>query len=66
MESTGIPGKIQVSRDSYVYLYEKYLFKERELEDVKGVGKMKTYIFESRKVPKSATLNIENTQGSAG
>src|SRR5690606_23512577 len=61
MESTGIPGKIQVSRDTYVYLYEKYLFKEREIENVKGVGNMKAYIFEPRKVPKSETVNIENT-----
>ena len=61
MESTGIPGKIQVSRDTYAYLYDKYAFKERELENVKGVGNIKAYIFESRKVPKSETVNIENT-----
>lgn len=61
MESTGIPGKIQVSRDTYAYLYDKYAFKERELENVKGVGNMKAYIFESRKVPKSDTVNRENT-----
>jgi len=61
MESTGIPGKIQVSRDTYAYLYDKYAFKERELENVKGVGNIKAYIFESRKVPKSDTVNRENT-----
>ena len=60
MESTGIPGKIQVSRNTYVYLYDKYIFKERELENVKGVGKMKAYIFETRKVPITETVNKIN------
>ena len=60
MESTGIPGKIQVSRSTYVFLYDKYIFSERELENVKGVGKMKAYIFESRKVPITETVNRVN------
>ena len=43
MESSGMPGLIQVTATTYERLQYKYLFKERGIIAVKGKGKMKTY-----------------------
>ena len=43
MESSGLPGKIQVSHKFYELLKDSYQFKERGIISVKGKGKMKTY-----------------------
>jgi adenylate cyclase len=43
MESTGIPGKIQVTADTYEKLKEQFLFEKRGLIRVKGKGEMRTY-----------------------
>ena len=43
MESSGLPGKIQVSQKFYDLLKDCYQFKERGIISVKGKGKMKTY-----------------------
>ncbi|HAA31214.1 MAG TPA: histidine kinase [Cyanobacteria bacterium UBA8553] len=50
MESHGIPGSIQVSSSTYERLQDKYLFQERGVIDVKGKGKMTTYLLMSRKL----------------
>lgn len=48
MESMGVSGKIQTTEATYERLKEKFNFKYRELLDVKGKGKLKTYFLESR------------------
>jgi len=45
MESTSIAGRIQISRTTYERVYDlEYDFEEREGIEVKGKGKMKTYL----------------------
>jgi PAS domain S-box-containing protein len=43
MESSGLPGKIQVTSATYEILKQKFSFVERGTIDVKGRGKMRTY-----------------------
>jgi sensor domain CHASE-containing protein/class 3 adenylate cyclase len=43
MESSGEPGKIQVSQTTYEVLKDKYIFQPRGLISVKGKGEMLTY-----------------------
>ncbi|MDY6936096.1 MAG: adenylate/guanylate cyclase domain-containing protein [Cyanobacteriota bacterium] len=43
MESLGMPGKIQVSSETYESLKDKYQFEVRGEIEVKGKGKMTTY-----------------------
>lgn len=43
MESTGVPGKIQVSRQTYQRVFDLFRFKERTI-NVKGKGEMTTYV----------------------
>lgn len=49
MESHGIPGAIQVTKETYQRLFDKYIFKERGIVDVKGKGPMLTYLLMGRK-----------------
>ena len=49
MESSGIPGKIQVTENFYNRLKEEYLFEERGEIEVKGKGLMKTYFLIGKK-----------------
>ncbi|MDY6806873.1 MAG: adenylate/guanylate cyclase domain-containing protein [Cyanobacteriota bacterium] len=49
MESHGIPGAIQVTKTTYERLYDKYIWKERGIVDVKGKGPMRTYLLAGRK-----------------
>ena len=44
MESHGIPGCIQVSESTYELLKDKFSLDTRGEIDVKGKGKMTTYI----------------------
>ena len=44
MESTGVPGRIQVSPSTYAKLREKYEFESRGEIEVKGKGMMQTYL----------------------
>jgi adenylate cyclase len=44
MESHGLIGKIQVSEATYNILREKFIFEERGEIEVKGKGKMRTYL----------------------
>lgn len=43
MESSGTPGSIQVTQETYDRLKDNYIFKERGQIPVKGKGKMTTY-----------------------
>ena len=44
MESTGIPGRIQVTKDVVDATEENFQFEERGLIEVKGRGEMRTYL----------------------
>ncbi|MCW6036632.1 PAS domain S-box protein [Spirulina subsalsa FACHB-351] len=50
MESQGKPGQIQVTKETYERLKDRYLFAERGAIDVKGRGMMTTYWLLGRKV----------------
>jgi PAS domain S-box-containing protein len=43
MESSGQPGKIQVTADTYEILKDKYLFEKRGTITVRGKGEMETF-----------------------
>jgi guanylate cyclase len=45
MESSGLPGRIQVTEGTWIALRDDYRFERREL-DIKGVGPMVTYLLE--------------------
>ncbi len=48
MESTGVPGCIQVSSDTFTLLQndEQHLFEPRGAIEVKGKGELKTYLLQ--------------------
>jgi class 3 adenylate cyclase/CheY-like chemotaxis protein len=50
MESSGVPGRIQVTAATYERLKDKYLFEERGATFVKGKGDMMTYWLTGTKV----------------
>ena len=47
MESTGLPGRIQISRETYERVHDIFEFEQREIE-AKGKGKMKTYVLKEK------------------
>ena len=44
MESSGVPGRIQVAPSTWALLHQAFPFEEREAIDVKGLGLMTTYL----------------------
>jgi class 3 adenylate cyclase len=44
MESTGVPGQIQVTRAVYERLKDKYEFESRGMVQVKGKGEIETWL----------------------
>jgi class 3 adenylate cyclase len=50
MESTGIPGYIQVTESIYEQLKEFYEFEPRGLTQIKGKGEMMTYWLKAKKM----------------
>ena len=46
MESTGVPGRIQVSETTYEVLMDdsSFVWEDRGSVEIKGKGKMKTYV----------------------
>jgi class 3 adenylate cyclase len=49
MESTGLPGTIQVTEATYKRLHNEYRFKARGEIPIKGKGLMRTYFLQGRK-----------------
>jgi class 3 adenylate cyclase len=43
MESQGLPGKIQVSEQTYRLIEKEFLFEARGRIDVRGMGEMTSY-----------------------
>jgi class 3 adenylate cyclase len=62
MESTGIPGRIQVTDATYERLKDTFTFERRGLVDVKGKGPVMTYFLTGRIESAAATRN--GTDGS--
>jgi adenylate cyclase len=48
MESHGVPGKIQVTEDTYQLLKDQYSFVERGEIEIKGKGMMNAYLLQGR------------------
>jgi class 3 adenylate cyclase len=48
METTGVPGCIQVTERTRELLGDRYLFQERGMVQVKGKGRMRTYFLSGR------------------
>ena len=48
MESSGVPGRIQVSQTSFEFLKTDYSFEERGRVEIKGKGTMLTYLLKGR------------------
>jgi len=48
MQTTGVPGCIQVTERTRQLLRERYVFRERGIIQVKGKGKMRTYFLSGR------------------
>jgi class 3 adenylate cyclase len=48
MQTTGVPGCIQVTERTRQLLGERYRFRERGIIQVKGKGKMLTYFLSGR------------------
>jgi class 3 adenylate cyclase len=44
MESSGVPGRIQVAASTRALLRDEFSFEEREAVDLKGFGPMNTYL----------------------
>jgi guanylate cyclase len=44
MESSGLPGRIQVAASTHALLREDYRFEVREAVDVKGIGRLTTFL----------------------
>jgi adenylate cyclase len=49
MESHGLAGRVQVTRETYVRLRDNYVLEERGVVDVKGKGRMSTYFLVGRR-----------------
>jgi len=49
MESQGIPDEIQVSEVVYSRIKDKFFLEKRGLIEIKGKGKMNTYLLKGRK-----------------
>ncbi len=49
MESTGVPGRVQVSEVTYQLLAERFTFEERGPIEVKGKGAMQVYLIDERR-----------------
>jgi adenylate cyclase len=52
MESSGIPGKIQVSESTYELLKDTYSFENRGKVDIKGKGLITTYLLKTQSLQK--------------
>jgi class 3 adenylate cyclase len=49
MESSGVPGRVQVSAATYELLRERFDFEERGPIEIKGKGAMRTYLLGARR-----------------
>ncbi len=62
MESSGLPGQIQVSEAVYQQLHDQYELEHRGEVDIKGKGPMNTYLLQHKKPADSPPIDSTNTQ----
>jgi class 3 adenylate cyclase len=60
MESTGLPGRIQVAASTWQLCRERYAFTPREV-DVKGLGPLRTYLLDPRSEAAAADGSVVGT-----
>jgi class 3 adenylate cyclase len=59
MESFGIPGEIQVTKEVYRLLKQKYSFQKRGYINIKGKGEMLVYLLKGYKeIPKNQIFDF--------
>ncbi|MEM6518455.1 MAG: adenylate/guanylate cyclase domain-containing protein [Cyanobacteria bacterium P01_D01_bin.71] len=61
MESQGLVNRIQISDSTYQHVRDRYEFKDRGFINIKGRGRIHTYLLEGRKQPMT-TIEAEATQ----
>jgi class 3 adenylate cyclase len=61
MESTAVPGTIQVAASTWELCEDRFSFTPRDV-DVKGMGLLRTYQLDSRRVPPEAMVSIDRDQ----
>jgi class 3 adenylate cyclase len=49
MESTGVPGSVQISEATYLRIRNMYVFEDRGEVDIKGKGPMRTWLIKERR-----------------
>jgi class 3 adenylate cyclase len=49
MESTGVPGAVQISHETYLRIRSMYVFEDRGEVEVKGKGIMRTWLIRDRR-----------------
>ena len=54
MESSGLPGRIQVTAATYERLCDRYVFEERGEIEVKGKGRLKAYLLVGRRAERAS------------
>jgi adenylate/guanylate cyclase family protein len=59
LESTGVPGAIQITESVYRELGGEYKFEERGLIEVKGKGKLPAWILREEEVPTEASVPVK-------
>ena len=64
MESTGVPGQIQVAASTARMCGERYPFRSREVE-VKGLGTLRTYLLDPSSMDSGADSGGANTDDSS-
>ncbi|MGC9502813.1 adenylate/guanylate cyclase domain-containing protein [Baaleninema sp.] len=60
MESSGEPGRIQLTQATYELLKDNYIFEKRGTVTVKGKGEMSTYWLKGRKETKSIKITARD------
>ena len=63
MESTGVPGSIQVASSTWDHCRDRYPFTPRDVE-VKGLGTLRTYLLDPTSVAEGAAAAMERPRGS--
>jgi guanylate cyclase len=51
METQGVPGKVQITKETYELIKDQFVCVPRGIIQVKGVGAMETYFLEGKKTP---------------
>ncbi len=56
MESHGLPGKVQITGDTYALIKDEFICQPRGVIDVKGKGAMETWFVEGARSPANETI----------